>query len=125
MLPVLGRKVVEGEQRLAILDQAFDCFVVFDAPSFDEGVERREGIGVFRWRVRSMFIPCDPRFRLSHERITRQLDILSTLRPALMALGVRGSWATWPAAAMDPGENRTIPRSDRRHSVPRRIQPSR
>src|SRR3974390_1973621 len=44
MLPVLGRKVVEGEQRLAILDQAFDGLVVFDAPSFDEGVECCERI---------------------------------------------------------------------------------
>ena len=44
MLPVLGRKVVEGEQRLAILDQAFDGLVVFDAPSFDEGIECCERI---------------------------------------------------------------------------------
>jgi len=32
MLPVLGRKIVEGEQRVAILDQALDRLVVFDAP---------------------------------------------------------------------------------------------
>lgn len=32
MLPVLGREVVEGEQRIAILDQALDRLVVFDAP---------------------------------------------------------------------------------------------
>jgi hypothetical protein len=44
MFPVLGREVVEGEQRLAILDQALDRLVVFDGPSFDEGVERRERI---------------------------------------------------------------------------------
>ena len=44
MLPVLGREVVESEQRVAILDQAFDRLVVFDAPGFDEGVERRERI---------------------------------------------------------------------------------
>jgi hypothetical protein len=29
---MLGREIVEGEQRLTILDQAFDCLVVFDAP---------------------------------------------------------------------------------------------
>jgi hypothetical protein len=44
MLPVLGPEVVEGEQRVVILDQALDCLVVFDAPGFDEGVERRERI---------------------------------------------------------------------------------
>src|SRR5258705_8094381 len=42
--PVLGREVVEGEQRVAILDQALDRLVVFDGPSSDEGVERRERI---------------------------------------------------------------------------------
>src|ERR1700720_1964717 len=44
MLPVLSREVVEGKQRVAILDQALDSVVVFDAPSFDEGVERGECI---------------------------------------------------------------------------------
>src|SRR5258707_8341300 len=44
MLPVLSREVVEGKQRVAILDQALDSLVVFDAPSFDEGVERGECI---------------------------------------------------------------------------------
>src|SRR5256885_1138216 len=39
MFPVLSREVVEGKQRVAILDQALDSLVVFDAPSFDEGVE--------------------------------------------------------------------------------------
>jgi hypothetical protein len=32
MLPVLSREVVEGKQRVAILDQALDSLVVFDAP---------------------------------------------------------------------------------------------
>src|SRR6266536_3624445 len=32
-------EIVEGEQRVAILDQAFDRLVVFDAPGLDEGVE--------------------------------------------------------------------------------------
>src|SRR6202023_321701 len=44
MLPVLSREVVEGKQRVAILDQALDSRVVFDAPGFDEGVERGECI---------------------------------------------------------------------------------
>src|SRR3982075_3263891 len=44
MLPVLSQEVVEGKQRVAILDQALDSLVVFDAPSFDEGVERGECI---------------------------------------------------------------------------------
>src|SRR5438132_1032166 len=44
MLPVLGGEVVERQQCVAILDQAVDRLVVLDAPAFDEGVERREGI---------------------------------------------------------------------------------
>src|SRR5271155_3237244 len=44
MLPVFGREVVESQQRVAILNQAFDRLVVFDGPGFDEGVERRERI---------------------------------------------------------------------------------
>src|SRR2546421_3713537 len=44
MFPVLSREVVEGKQRVAILDQALDSLVVFDAPGFDEGVERGECI---------------------------------------------------------------------------------
>src|SRR3984893_762191 len=44
MLPVLSREVVEGKQRAAILDQALDSLVIFDAPDFDEGVERGECI---------------------------------------------------------------------------------
>jgi hypothetical protein len=44
MFPVLGREVVEGEQCIAILDQAPNCLVVFDAPGLDEGVEGRERI---------------------------------------------------------------------------------
>ena len=44
MLPVLGGEVVEGQQRVAILDQALGRLVVFDAPGLDEGVERSERI---------------------------------------------------------------------------------
>jgi Transposase len=40
MLPVLGGEAAEGEQRLTILGQTFDGLVLFDAPGFDEGVER-------------------------------------------------------------------------------------
>jgi hypothetical protein len=39
VLPVLGREVVEGEQRIAILDQALDRLFVLDAPGLDERVE--------------------------------------------------------------------------------------
>src|SRR4051794_32690250 len=39
MLPVLDREVVEAEQGVAILDQALNRLVVFDAPGLDEGVE--------------------------------------------------------------------------------------
>src|SRR5436190_5234878 len=44
MLPMLGREVVEGQQRIAIFDQALDRLVVFDAPGLDEDIERRERI---------------------------------------------------------------------------------
>jgi hypothetical protein len=44
MFPVLGGGVVESQQGVAILDQAFDRLVVFDRPGFDEGVERRKRI---------------------------------------------------------------------------------
>jgi hypothetical protein len=36
---MLGREVVEGEQRVAIPDQAFNRLVVFDATDLDESVE--------------------------------------------------------------------------------------
>src|SRR5262249_40268426 len=39
MPPVLSWKVVEGEQCVAILDQAPDRLVVFGAPALDEGIE--------------------------------------------------------------------------------------
>src|ERR1700730_17581124 len=44
MLPVLGREVIEGKQRVAILGQALGRLVVFAAPGFDEGLERYEGV---------------------------------------------------------------------------------
>src|SRR5512134_1494337 len=40
MLPVLGRKVIEGEQALAVLAQAGDRLVVFGAGLRGEAVER-------------------------------------------------------------------------------------
>src|SRR5262245_15645662 len=46
MFPVLGREVVEGEQGIAIFDQALDRLVVFYAPDFDEGVERRQRVAL-------------------------------------------------------------------------------
>src|SRR5262245_3101942 len=44
VFPVLGWEVVEGEERIAILDKAFGRFLVFDAPSLDEGIERPKRI---------------------------------------------------------------------------------
>jgi hypothetical protein len=44
MLPVLGEEVVENEERVAIFGQTLDRLVVFDGPSFHEGLERRERI---------------------------------------------------------------------------------
>ena len=38
MLPVLGREIVEGKQRFAILGQALRCLIVFEAKGFDECV---------------------------------------------------------------------------------------
>jgi hypothetical protein len=44
VFPELGWEVVEGEERIAILDEAFGRFLVFDAPSLDEGIERPKRI---------------------------------------------------------------------------------
>jgi hypothetical protein len=46
VLPVLGGKIVEGEQRLAILLQAFGGLLVFARVGLDEGVERGLGLGL-------------------------------------------------------------------------------
>jgi hypothetical protein len=39
VFPVLGREVVAGQQRVAILDQLGDCLVSIHAVGFDEEVE--------------------------------------------------------------------------------------
>jgi hypothetical protein len=39
-----GGEIVEGQQCIAILDQALDRLLVFDAPGFGEGFEGGEGI---------------------------------------------------------------------------------
>ncbi len=43
VIPMLGRKVVEGQQGVAILDQTFDRPTVFGAVFLDEDVDRRFG----------------------------------------------------------------------------------
>src|SRR5258705_13609663 len=43
-LPVLGRKVVERQQRIAVLDQAIDRSLVFDLVGFDKGFQCLNGI---------------------------------------------------------------------------------
>ena len=42
--PVLGREVIEGEQRFAVLAEALDRLVVLDAIAFDEAIECSLGI---------------------------------------------------------------------------------
>jgi hypothetical protein len=44
MLPVFGRKVIEGKQCVSILDQTLGCPVVLDAPGFDEGIKCEQRI---------------------------------------------------------------------------------
>jgi hypothetical protein len=44
MFPVLGREVVEGKQRITVLDEALDRLLVFDAPGFDEDIGRYKRI---------------------------------------------------------------------------------
>ena len=46
VLPMLGWEVVEGEQRIAILGQAFDRLVVFRRVAVREGVESRDGLAL-------------------------------------------------------------------------------
>src|SRR6059036_1115390 len=86
MLPVLGREVVEGQQRIAILAQALDRLVVFDAPGLDEGVERHErillGLGHPDLLQRSLG------FRLLALRQLVQ-DIGSLVHPAALATRLR------------------------------------
>src|SRR5207342_3812627 len=44
VLPVLGREVVEREQRIAVLGQAIARSLVFDLVGFDKGFQGRNGI---------------------------------------------------------------------------------
>src|SRR5271167_3967213 len=44
MFPMLGGKVVEGEQRLAVLAEALDSLLVLDAIAFDEAIECSLGV---------------------------------------------------------------------------------
>src|ERR1700682_365472 len=86
MLPVLGREVVEGQQRVAIFDQALDRLVVFDAPGLDEDVERCErivlGLGHPDLLKRSLG------FRVLSLRQLVQ-DIGGLVYPAALAAGLR------------------------------------
>jgi hypothetical protein len=45
VLPMFGGKIIEGQQRLAILLQAFGGLLVFDRVGFDENIERDLGVG--------------------------------------------------------------------------------
>src|SRR5260370_37617648 len=44
VLPVLGRKVIEGEQWVAIFAEALDSLLVLDAIAFDEAIECSLGV---------------------------------------------------------------------------------
>src|SRR5271168_419028 len=44
VLPMFGREVVEGEERVPVLPQAFGGLLVFDDIGLDEGVDRRLGV---------------------------------------------------------------------------------
>ena len=46
MFPVLGRVVVKGQKRLAILDQLGNGLVVFDSVGFDKEIESRASLGL-------------------------------------------------------------------------------
>src|SRR6266536_2615660 len=86
MLPVLGRELVEGQQRIAILDQALDSLVVLDAPGFDEGVEGEQrilpGLG------HPDLLECPFGFRLLAPRQPVQ-DVGGLMHPAALAAGLR------------------------------------
>src|SRR5262249_48924409 len=85
MLPVLSREVVEAEQGVAILDQALDRLVVFDAPRLDEGVEGgkriRLGLG------HPDFLQCPLGFRLLAVRQFVE-DVGGFVHPAALPAGV-------------------------------------
>src|SRR5260370_17118474 len=44
VLPVLGRKVIEGEQWVAIFAEALDSLLVLEAVAFDEAIECSLGV---------------------------------------------------------------------------------
>ena len=43
--PVLGREIVEGEQRVTILAEAAGDFLLFHPATFNDGVESGHGLG--------------------------------------------------------------------------------
>ena len=45
VLPVLGREVIEGKQRMAVFAEAGDSLLVLDAIAFDEAIECSLGVG--------------------------------------------------------------------------------
>ncbi len=96
MLPVLGREVVEGQQRIAILDQALDSLVVLDAPGFDEGVKGEErilpGLG------HPDLLQCPFGFRLLALRQLVQ-DVGGLVDPAALAAGLRPHFLDRPPEA--------------------------
>src|SRR6266540_419063 len=86
MLPVLGREVVEGEQRVAILDQALDRLVIFDAPGLDEGVEG--GKRILLGLRHPDFLQRPLGFRLLAVRQFVE-DVGGFVHPAALAAGLR------------------------------------
>ena|SRR5438067_5451931 len=80
MLPVLDREVVEAEQGVAILDQALNRLVVFDAPGLDEGVEGGKPIVL----VSTIQVSCSARLAFGcwlFGSLLRTLAILCTRGP--------------------------------------------
>ena len=67
MLPVFGRKVIEGQQCVSILDQTLGCPVVLDAPGFDEGIK------------------CEQRILLGFQPSRSPADLARVVRPAAKA----------------------------------------
>src|SRR5271167_2178195 len=76
----------ESQQRVAILDQAFDRLIVFDGPGFDEGVERRKRILLGLGHPDLLERPLG--FRMLALRQLVQ-DVGGLMDPAALAAGLR------------------------------------
>src|SRR6266550_4144844 len=101
MLPMLGREVVEGQQRIAIFGQTLDRLVVFDAPGLDEGTKT-------------------PQAHPSWSRSSRSPAVRVLLSIAGSSAACSAHWRSCEPSSAGRGSWATFPRSPARIRAPRR-----